>query len=187
MSGPSPTSPPVAGDIGATPLRALGLLTDKRIVAAELRISLRPSKDRRYRVTDPNLRFWLHLLGPSMEERRIWPRHGSGRAGPGGAAGRRSSRWSARRRRVYCPTISSPPAPAVGDYWTAPRMSRSKSSARTAHPLPRSCSSSAPSSGWSSRPSTGTTWRLSIDTGPPSPANRSSRGGLAQWGRRSVA
>lgn len=53
-----------AGGIGATPLqRALELLTDKRIVAAELPVSLRPSKDRRYRVTDPYLRFWLHLLG----------------------------------------------------------------------------------------------------------------------------
>lgn len=58
-----------AGGIGATPLqRALELLTDKRIVAAELPVSLRPSKDRRYRVADPYLRFWLHLLGPSMEE-----------------------------------------------------------------------------------------------------------------------
>lgn len=55
--------------IGATPLqRALELLTNKRIVAAELPVSLRPSKDRRYRVTDPYLRFWLHLLSPSMEE-----------------------------------------------------------------------------------------------------------------------
>ncbi|GHJ35497.1 hypothetical protein Sm713_11060 [Streptomyces sp. TS71-3] len=33
---------------------------------------------------------------------------------------------------------------------------------RTAPPLPRSCASSAPSSGWSSRPSTGTIWQLSI-------------------------
>ncbi|MDX3237513.1 DUF234 domain-containing protein [Streptomyces sp. ME03-5709C] len=58
-----------AGGIGATPLqRALGMLTDKRIVAAELPVSIRPSKDRRYRVADPYLRFWLRLLGPSMEE-----------------------------------------------------------------------------------------------------------------------
>lgn len=58
-----------AGGIGATPLqRALGLLTGKRVIAAELPLSTRPSKDRRYRVADPYLRFWLKLLGPAMGE-----------------------------------------------------------------------------------------------------------------------
>jgi AAA+ ATPase superfamily predicted ATPase len=47
------------------------LLTDKRIVAAQLPVSLRPSKDRRYRVTDPYLRFWLHLLGPRQHRTRL--------------------------------------------------------------------------------------------------------------------
>src|SRR6185312_13805688 len=43
-----------AGGIGATPLtRALGILQHKRIVAAELPISLRPSRDKRYRIADP--------------------------------------------------------------------------------------------------------------------------------------
>jgi AAA+ ATPase superfamily predicted ATPase len=43
-----------AGGLAATPLqRALATLTDKRVVAAELPVSLRASKQRRYRVADP--------------------------------------------------------------------------------------------------------------------------------------
>ncbi|CAM5258896.1 hypothetical protein STENM223S_03036 [Streptomyces tendae] len=42
-------------------------------------MSLHPSKDRRYRVTDPYPRFWLHPLGPSMDEIRA----GARRSDPG--------------------------------------------------------------------------------------------------------
>ncbi len=110
-----------AGGIGATPLqRALELLTNKRIVAAELPVSLRPSKDRRYRVTDPYLRFWLHLLGPSMEEIE------RGRGDLTLARIRES--WTSWRGRAIEPLVREslarilpddrlPAAPAVGGYW----------------------------------------------------------------------
>ncbi len=88
-----------AGGIGATPLqRALELLTDKRIVSAELPVSLRPSNDRRYRVTDPYLRFWLHLLGPSMEEIE----RGAGRSDLGAYPGE-LDQLARPRRRAPCP------------------------------------------------------------------------------------
>ena len=58
-----------AGGIAASTLtRAVDLLVNKRMVAAELPVSLRPSKERRYRLTDPYLRFWLTFLGPHMPE-----------------------------------------------------------------------------------------------------------------------
>lgn len=111
-----------AGGIGATPLqRALGLLTDKRVVTAELPVTLKPSKDRRYRVTDPYLRFWLKLLGPSMEEIE---------RGRGDLTLERIQRnWTSWRGRAVEPLVREalarllpdeqlPAAPAIGGYWT---------------------------------------------------------------------
>jgi AAA+ ATPase superfamily predicted ATPase len=58
-----------AGGIAHSTLtRATELLIDKRVVAAELPVSLHPSKERRYRVADPYLRFWLAFLDPHMAE-----------------------------------------------------------------------------------------------------------------------
>ena len=52
-----------AGGLSATPLqRSLALLSDKRIVVGELPLSTRPSRERRYRVVDSYLRFWLRFL-----------------------------------------------------------------------------------------------------------------------------
>jgi uncharacterized protein len=111
-----------AGGIGATPLqRALNLLTDKRVVAAELPISLRPSKDRRYRVADPYLRFWLKLLEPSMGEIE----RGRGDL----ALERIRQNWTSWRGRAVEPMIREslvrllpdarlPAASAVGGFWT---------------------------------------------------------------------
>ncbi|WP_435282330.1 ATP-binding protein [Streptomyces koelreuteriae] len=111
-----------AGGIGATPLqRALELLTDKRIVAAELPVSLRPSKDRRYRVADPYLRFWLHLLGPAIEQIE----RGRGDL----TLARIRENWTSWRGRAVEPLVREalartlpddrlPAAPAVGGYWT---------------------------------------------------------------------
>ncbi len=48
--------------------RTLGLLNDKQVVVAELPLSTKPSKDRRYRVADPYLRFWLTFLGPHLPD-----------------------------------------------------------------------------------------------------------------------
>ncbi|MFG1673027.1 ATP-binding protein [Micromonospora sp. NPDC049282] len=48
--------------------RALRLLTDKRIVEATLPLSTRPSRETRYVVAAPYLRFWLAFLGPYLPE-----------------------------------------------------------------------------------------------------------------------
>ncbi|MEV0845643.1 ATP-binding protein [Streptomyces sp. NPDC049954] len=56
-----------AGDIPATSLtRSLGTLTDRRLVAAELPLSTRPSRETRYRIEDSYLRFWLSFVGPGI-------------------------------------------------------------------------------------------------------------------------
>ncbi|MDQ0786818.1 ATP-binding protein [Streptomyces sp. B3I8] len=111
-----------AGEIGATPLqRSLRILTDKRIVSAELPLSTRPSKDRRYRVADPYLRFWLRFLGPAMGE----VERGRGDL----TLNRVRENWTSWRGRAVEPLVREalgrllpdtalPPAPAVGGYWT---------------------------------------------------------------------
>lgn len=48
--------------------RSLSILTSKRIVAADLPLSTAPSKEKRYRVDDPYLRFWLKFVGPAIAE-----------------------------------------------------------------------------------------------------------------------
>jgi hypothetical protein len=58
-----------AGDIAHSTLtRATDVLIRKGIVAGELPLSLSPSKERRYRITDSYLRFWLAFLGPHLAE-----------------------------------------------------------------------------------------------------------------------
>jgi uncharacterized protein len=60
---------------GATPLApgsvhlALKTLLDKRVIAADEPMSTRPAeKERRYRVADPYLRFWLRFVQPALPE-----------------------------------------------------------------------------------------------------------------------
>ncbi|HEY0700169.1 MAG TPA: ATP-binding protein, partial [Micromonospora sp.] len=48
--------------------RALHLLTAKRIVEAAVPLSTKPSRETRYTVADPYLRFWLAFLGPYLPE-----------------------------------------------------------------------------------------------------------------------
>lgn len=48
--------------------RALQVLLEKRIIAAELPISTRPSRETRYQIADPHLRFWLFFIGPRLAE-----------------------------------------------------------------------------------------------------------------------
>ncbi|MBQ0895928.1 hypothetical protein KBX37_23000 [Micromonospora sp. U56] len=48
--------------------RAPRLLTDKRIVEVAVPLSTRPSRETRYTVADPYLRFWLSFLGPHLPE-----------------------------------------------------------------------------------------------------------------------
>ncbi len=47
---------------------ALQVLVTKRVVAAMTPLSTRPSKETRYSVADPHLRFWLAFLGPHLAE-----------------------------------------------------------------------------------------------------------------------
>jgi hypothetical protein len=46
--------------------RSLELLTSRRMVAAELPLSTKPSRETRYRLVDPYLRFWLSFIGPGI-------------------------------------------------------------------------------------------------------------------------
>lgn len=61
-SGPEP--------LNATTLTtSLRLLSDKRVVAADEPLSIRrASKDRRWRISDPSLRFWLAFVDPALAE-----------------------------------------------------------------------------------------------------------------------
>jgi AAA+ ATPase superfamily predicted ATPase len=56
-----------AGDLHSGSLkRSLETLTAKGMVAAELPLSTRPSRETRYRIEDPYLRFWLSFVGPRI-------------------------------------------------------------------------------------------------------------------------
>ncbi|WP_239406183.1 DUF234 domain-containing protein [Frankia sp. Cj3] len=48
--------------------RALQLLAAKRLVTAMVPLSVRPSRETRYLIADPYLRFWLTFLGPYLHE-----------------------------------------------------------------------------------------------------------------------
>lgn len=110
-----------AGGIAHTSLtRSTEILVAKRMVTSELPVWTRPSKERRYRVADPYLRFWLRFVGPHLPEierlrgdltlRRI--RDG----------------WTSWRGRAIEPLLREslarllpdgglPAAPVVGAYW----------------------------------------------------------------------
>jgi AAA+ ATPase superfamily predicted ATPase len=101
--------------------RALDLLTAKGVVTGELPVSLLPSRERRYRITDPYLRFWLRFLEPYMPE--IERRRGDL------TLRRVRSGWTSYRGRAIEPLVREaltrllpdgqlPAAPAVGGYWT---------------------------------------------------------------------
>lgn len=111
-----------AGGLGSTPLqRSLTLLAEKGLVVGELPLSTRPSKDRRYRVTDSYLRFWLHFLAEYTDEIE---------RGRGDLTLDRIRRgWTSWRGRAVEPLVRDalsrlvpdgqlPGAGAVGGYWT---------------------------------------------------------------------
>jgi hypothetical protein len=111
-----------AGGMAAAPLqRSLATLIDKRIVAGDLPLSTRPSKDRRYRITDPYLRFWVRFLAPAMAEIE---------RGRGDLTLDRIRRdWTAWRGRAIEPLVREalarrtledtlPTAAVIGGYWT---------------------------------------------------------------------
>jgi AAA+ ATPase superfamily predicted ATPase len=110
-----------AGGIPHTSLtRAIDVLTEKRMVTGELPIWTTPSKERRYRINDPYLRFWLRFIGPNIPEiERL--------RGDLTLARIRES-WSTWRGRAVEPVLREslarllpddalPAAPAVGGYW----------------------------------------------------------------------
>jgi len=111
-----------AGGLQATSLtRALDTLTAKRVVAREVPLSTKPSKEARYRVADPYLRFWLSFIGPHLAEIE------RGRSDRVVARIRRD--WTTWRGRAIEPVIREalvrlsplhdlPPADVVGGYWT---------------------------------------------------------------------
>jgi uncharacterized protein len=58
-----------AGDLASGSLtRALDLLTAKRVVEVSRPLSTKPSRETRYAVADPHLRFWLAFVGDHMAE-----------------------------------------------------------------------------------------------------------------------
>ncbi len=91
-------------------------------MAAELPLSPRPSKERRYRVADPYLRFWLAFLDPHMAE--IERMRGDL------TLSRIKERWTSWRGRAIEPLVRESlarllpdgllpaPPPAIGGYWT---------------------------------------------------------------------
>jgi hypothetical protein len=104
----------------ATLNRALQLLTAKRIVEAAVPLSARPSRETRYTVADPHLRFWLAFLGPHQPEIE----RGRGDL----IAARVRASWTAWRGNAIEPMIREsirrlsdqlPGSPQViGSYWT---------------------------------------------------------------------
>jgi AAA+ ATPase superfamily predicted ATPase len=110
------------GEIGATSLtRALETLITKGIVAAELPVAMQASNLRRYRTTDPYLRFWLSFVGPYVSE--------IDRGRSDLTIARIRQRWPSWRGRVIEPLVREslarllpasgiPAAGVVGGFWT---------------------------------------------------------------------
>lgn len=101
--------------------RALQLLTAKRLVDAMVPLSTVPSRETRYVVTDPYLRFWLTFLGPYLAEIE----RGRGDL----VLGRIRSSWTAWRGRVIEPVVRESlrrldgetlpeGTRVIGGYWT---------------------------------------------------------------------
>jgi uncharacterized protein len=100
--------------------RALQTLVAKRVVEAITPLSTQPSRETRYIVADPHLRFWLALLGPYLPEIE----RGRGDL----VLARIHTQWTSWRGRAIEPVVREalrrlprhlPPGTAVvGGYWT---------------------------------------------------------------------
>ncbi|MBQ0900454.1 DUF234 domain-containing protein [Micromonospora sp. U21] len=111
-----------AGDLPQASLtRALRLLTQKRTVEVSVPLSTKPSRETRYAVADPYLRFWLSFLGPHLSEIE----RGRGDL----TFNRIVTSWASWRGRVIEPVVREAlrrlpgdllPAEAavIGGYWT---------------------------------------------------------------------
>ncbi|MFI7593123.1 ATP-binding protein [Micromonospora sp. NPDC049359] len=111
-----------AGDLPQASLnRALGLLTQKRAAEVTVPLSTKPSRETRYAVADPYLRFWLSFLGPHLAEIE---------RGRGDLTLQRILRsWTSWRGRAIEPVVRETmrrlpgdtlpaEASAIGGYWT---------------------------------------------------------------------
>ncbi|MGC4876403.1 ATP-binding protein [Micromonospora sp. DT43] len=111
-----------AGDLPQASLsRALRLLAQKRVVDDALPLSTKPSRETRYVVADPYLRFWLSFLGPHLAEIE----RGRGDL----TLDRITGSWTSWRGRVIEPVVREAlrrlpvdhlpaEAPVIGGYWT---------------------------------------------------------------------
>jgi hypothetical protein len=111
-----------AGGIAHSTLtRAADLLISKGVLAGELPVSLFPSKERRYRITDSYLWFWLAFLGPHLAE--------VDRMRSDLTLARIERSWTDWRGRAVEPLVRAalarllpargiPAAPVAGGYWT---------------------------------------------------------------------
>lgn len=104
-----------AGVPAASLARTLDQLARKQLVAAERPLSTTPSKETRYRIEDPYLRFWLFFLGRHLAEidrgrgDRVLDRIDRG--------------WTSWRGRAVEPVVRDAlrrtgPDAVVGAYWT---------------------------------------------------------------------
>ncbi|MBM4059693.1 MAG: ATPase [Planctomycetes bacterium] len=113
----------LAGIRAAALQRSLELLrTQKRLVEVDLPLSTRPSRESRYRVADPYLRFWLRFLEPSAAD--------IARGRPDLARARFDRDWTTFRGRAIEPVVRTSvlrlcaghrefaDVGAVGGYWT---------------------------------------------------------------------
>ena len=135
--------------IGDQPLNAsvltdiLGRLTDKRIVAVDEPLSTRAAhRDRRYRIADPALRFWLAFVEPALGE--------VDRGRPDLAAARVSAGFGSWRGRAVEPVVREalerllpgpqwPSVRRVGGWWprrNAPEIDLVGADARPATTVP---------------------------------------------------
>ncbi len=115
-----------AGGLQATSLnRSLDVLTAKRVVTRDVPLATKASKEARYVVADPHLRFWLHFVGPHLAEIE------RGRSDRVIARIRRD--WSTWRGHAIEPMVREaltrlspvpglPAGDAVGGYWTRTNM-----------------------------------------------------------------
>lgn len=101
--------------------RSLQTLIAKRAVEALTPLSTQPSRETRYIVADPHLRFWLALLGPYLAEIE--------RGRPDLVINRIRTQWTSWRGRAIEPVVRDalrrmtddrlpPDTAVVGGYWT---------------------------------------------------------------------
>jgi hypothetical protein len=111
-----------AGDLpNASMTRALQLLTGKRMIDVAIPLSTVPSRETRYSIVDPHLKFWLSFLGPYLPEIE---------RGRGDQTLRRmTAAWTGWRGRAVEPVVREAlrrlpqdalpgDTAAIGGYWT---------------------------------------------------------------------